>query len=284
MLPWEKTTPYLIAEIGINHNGDLEIAKSLIRGAKEAGCDAVKFQKRSVEIVYTEDFLNSPRKSPWGDTQRDQKEGLELCLEDYEEIDSYAKEIGIEWFVSCWDVESQRLMRRFNTRYNKIASAMATHKDLVNEIAREGKPTIISTGLTTDTELSEVVETFRAVGTEFCLLHTVSMYPAEEKDLNLRCMDTLRKNYNCPIGYSGHESSLSPSIIAAALGARVIERHITLDRAMYGSDQAASLSLAGISELASVLGKIETVIGDGVRRITDGEVVVSKKLRYWNED
>lgn len=272
---------FIIAEIGINHNGDMEIARRLIDMAKECGCDAVKFQKRNIDVVYTKEFLNSPRKSPWGETQRAQKEGLEFGREQYDEIDAYCKKVGIEWFASAWDVDSQMFMRKYSCRYNKIASAMLTHMDLLMVVADEKKMTFISTGMSMEKDVDAAVELFRSKGCPFVLMHSVSEYPADESSLNLRLMVAMRKRYDCPVGYSGHEVSVSPSLVSAAMGAVAIERHITLDRAMYGSDQAASLEKNGLALLVGQVRKVSTVVGDGVKRMTVAEVENAKKLRYW---
>jgi len=280
--PWIiPKSHYLIAEIGINHNGSLDIAKQLINQSKAAGFDAVKFQKRTIDIVYSKEVLDSPRDSPWGTTQREQKEGLELSLDDYQMIDSYCKSIGIDWFVSCWDENSQIAMRRFSTKYNKIASAMATKYDFVKLVAEEKKPTFLSTGMMTLDEIDHSVEIFQSMHTPLMLFHTVSTYPAKANHLNLNCILTLRERYGLPVGYSGHESSVSPSVFAAVLGACAIERHVTLDRAMYGSDQSASLELAGLLSLSGMLRKLPTCMGDGIKRILNEETDVANKLRYW---
>lgn len=271
----------VIAEIGINHNGSLDIARQLIDMAKECGCDAVKFQKRTIDVVYSAKTLAEPRESPWGNTQRDQKEGLEFSLADYGQIDAYCRQVGIDWFFSAWDLESQQVMRQFGCKYNKVASAMLTHRAFLEEVAGEGKPTFISTGMSGYDDIDEAVRIFRSHRCPFVLMHTVSTYPSPEDDLNLACIPALRERYGCPVGYSGHESSVSPSVMAAMLGAVAIERHITLNRAMYGSDQAASLEKPGLSTLVAQLRKIPLVMGDGVKRMAPGEEAVARKLRYW---
>ena len=272
---------YIIAEIGINHNGDLEIAKQLIDMAVDCNCDAVKFQKRDIETVYSNDVLNAYRKSLWGTTQREQKNGLEFSLNEYNEIDNYCKNKKIDWFASCWDIKSQRQMRQFDFTFNKVASAMATNLDFLEEVASEKRPTFLSTGMTDLNSINKAVDIFKKYSCELMLFHTVSTYPADEKDLNLQCIETLIKKFNLPVGYSGHEVSVSPSIIAATLGASVIERHITLDRAMYGSDQAASLEQRGLNDLSAILRKLPTIIGTGEKVILEKEHEVAKKLRYW---
>ena len=274
---------YIISEIGINHNGSLETAKELIDKSVEIGCDAVKFQKRTIDIVYSESTLNQPRKSPWGETQREQKEGLEFSLNDYDEIDLYCKERGIDWFASSWDCESQRIMRRYDFPFNKIASAMAINKSFIELVASEGKPTFASTGMTNIQDINYLISIFKKNNCPLMLMHTVSTYPSALEDLNLKCINTLKKLYDVPIGYSGHEASVSPSVVAATLGAAAIERHITLDRAMYGSDQAASLQPEGFRQLNQILRNIPIILGDGEKRILKEEELIASKLRYWLE-
>jgi N-acetylneuraminate synthase len=270
---------FIIAEIGINHNGDINIAKKLIAVAKEAGCNAVKFQKRSLEKVYSKDFLNSPRESPWGHTQRAQKEGLEFDFSEYEEINQYCRTQDIEWFASAWDLESQQFLRQFSGKYNKIASAMMLFEPLLKEVASEGKHTFISTGMSRREDIEKAVEIFTRANCSFELMHCVSTYPMEDEDANLNRILTLRENFHCNVGYSGHEVGLAVSYAAAALGITSLERHITLDRAMYGSDQAASLEPNGLRVLVGGIRKIEQAMGDGSIAITEKEVPISKKLR-----
>lgn len=272
---------YIIGEIGINHNGDLDIARQLIDMAKRCGCDAVKFQKRTLDIVYTQELLDSPRESPWGTTQREQKEGLEFDEAGYDEIDRYCREVGIEWFASAWDIPSQKFMRKYDLKHNKVASAMVTHPDFLEVVAEEGKKTFLSTGMCTWEEIDCAVAIFKKYDCPVVLLHTVSEYPAPDEVLNIACMLTLRQRYGLPVGYSGHESSVSPSVIAATLGAVAVERHITLDRAMYGSDQSASLEEPGLRNMVGMIRKIPVVLGDGEKRITKKEEGVAAKLRYW---
>ena len=271
---------FIIAEIGINHNGDVEIAKQLIDVAKDAGADAVKFQKRTIDLVYSKEFLDSPRESPWGTTQREQKEGLEFGLEEYKEIDAYCKKKGIAWFASAWDIESVKFLRQFNLKYNKIASAMIVHEDLLKEVASEGKYTFISTGMSTVKEIDRAVDIFQKAACPFELMHCVSTYPMDDEDANLNRIKSLRDRYKCKVGYSGHEVGLAVSYAAAALGISSLERHITLDRAMYGSDQAASLEPNGLRMLIGGVRKIEKAMGDGrIDIINPKEVPVAKKLR-----
>jgi len=270
---------FVIGEIGINHNGDVEIAKQLIDVAKDAGADAVKFQKRTIDSVYSKEFLDSPRESPWGSTQRDQKEGLEFGLDEYKEIDAYCKEKGIEWFASAWDLESQKFLRQFDCKYNKIASAMIVYDELIKEIASEKKHAFISTGMVGTEEIDRVVGVFKEADCPFELMHCVSTYPMEDSDANLNCIKTLKEHYKCDVGYSGHEVGLAISYAAAALGISSLERHITLNRAMYGSDQAASVEPAGFMQLVGAVRKIASAMGDGVVGINDKEVSIAKKLR-----
>ena len=270
---------YVIAEIGINHNGDLGIAKSLIDVAANAGCDAVKFQKRTIDKVYTQELLNSPRESPWGKTQRDQKQGLEFGEAEYREIDRYFKEKEIDWFASAWDVDSQEFLRQFDCPHNKIASAMLVDKKFLRAVASEGKHTFISTGMSTMDEIGNAVAIFREVGCPFELMHCVSTYPMKDEDANLCCIATLRDRFQCDVGYSGHEVGLAVSYAAAALGITSLERHITLDRAMYGSDQAASVEPAGLRQLVGAVRKIERAMGNGQKVILKEEVPIAAKLR-----
>jgi len=270
---------FIIAEVGINHNGDVEIAKQLIDVAKDAGADAVKFQKRTLDLVYTKELLDSPRKSPWGTTQHEQKEGLEFGLEEYKEIDAYCKYVGIEWFASAWDLESQQFLRQFACKYNKIASAMIVYEDLLREVASEKKHTFISTGMSEIKQIDRAVEIFRAADCPFELMHCVSMYPMEDEDANLSCIKVLRDRYQCDIGYSGHEVGLAVSYAAAAVGITSLERHLTLDRAMYGSDQAASVEPAGFRQLVGAVRKIEKAMGNGKRVVNIKEIPIAKKLR-----
>ena len=274
---------YIIAEIGINHNGSLSTAMELIDLAKSIGCDAVKFQKRTIEIVYNKAELEKPRESPWGTTQGQQKYGLELSISDYDLIDDYCKKKDIDWFASSWDEESQKIMRKYNFKFNKIASAMATNKSFVELVASEGIPTFASTGMTSIDDIDWLVKIFEENNCELMLMHTVSTYPSLEEHLNLKCLNTLRDRYNIPIGYSGHEVAVSPSLVAASLGAKAIERHITLDRAMYGSDQSASLQPEGFKQLVDVLRRLPKMLGDGNKKIIEEEKNIATKLRYWNQ-
>jgi len=270
---------FIIAEIGINHNGDIDIAKKLIKGAASAGCDAVKFQKRTIDIVYTSEQLKSERPSPWGKTYREQKEGLEFDFSEYKEIDEYCKSLGIEWFASAWDVPSQRFLSNFDTKYNKIASAMLTHKDLLMTVAAEGKHTFISTGMSTIDQIEKAIKIFDDENCSYELMHCNSEYPMPPEKANLLTISTLRNRFGCNVGYSGHETDTSISIGAVALGATSIERHITLDRCMYGSDQVASIEIPKMKSLVSEIKKVESAIGDGIKRVTENELSAMKKLR-----
>ena len=269
----------IIAEIGINANGDIGIAKRMIDMAKECGCDLVKFQKRSIEVVYTKEFLDRPRESPWGKTQRDQKRGLEFSPEQYQEIDRHCTQVGIPWFASAWDLESQRFLRSLDLPYNKIASAMLVDLELVRMVAEQKVPTFISTGMSNEKILDTVVEIFNAENCPFQLMHCVSAYPCPDDKVNLRRIDTLRQRYRCDVGYSGHENGVAISCAAAGMGITSLERHITLDRTMYGSDQAASLEPNGLRNLVVSVRKIEQAMGTGHLDMADVEVPMAKKLR-----
>ena len=269
---------FFIAEIGINHNGDMKVCKKLIDLAVLAGCDAVKFQKRDIQSVYSQEFLDGFRESPWGKTQRDQKIGLEF-KEDYQEIDNYCKAKNINWFASAWDLKSQTFLKQFNCKYNKIASAMLVNLKLLKMVSEEKKYTFISTGLSTMDDIEKAVKIFRENNCPFELMHCVSTYPMKSSDANLKTIITLKEKFKCKVGYSGHETGLSISLAAAALGATSVERHITLDRAMYGSDQAASLAPPGLKKLVPEIRRIETALGDGVKRVLKEEIPIAKKLR-----
>jgi len=270
---------FIIAEIGINHNGDVEIAKDLIKVAKEAGCDAVKFQKRTLDLVYPASELDKPRESPWGTTNRQQKEGLEFGYQEYENIDNFCKKLDIQWFCSAWDKESQKFLQQFNLKYNKIASAMTVDKDHLKIVASEGRHTFISTGMCTLEEIETAVHIFKEIGCPFELMHCVSTYPMEDTDANLNCIAMLRERYNCNVGYSGHEVGLAVSYAASALGITSLERHITLNRSMYGSDQSASIEPPALRTLVGAVRKIERAMGDGQKRILNKEISIAKKLR-----
>ena len=269
----------IIAEIGINHNGDMDICKQLIDVAADSGADCVKFQKRDINEVYTQEFLDSPRESPWGTTQREQKLGLEFSAEQYQEIEDYCKEKGLEWFASAWDINSQKFLRQFNSKYNKVASAMIVHTDLLKEIASEGKHTFVSTGMTTYDDIQTAVDIFRKADCPFELMHTVSTYPMKDEDANLKMIETLREKFGCNVGYSGHEVGLAISYAAAALGITSLERHITLGRSMYGSDQSASVEPQGVRKLIGEVRKITLAMGDGIKKTIEAEAPIAKNLR-----
>ena len=278
---------FVIAEIGINHNGDLDIAKELIDVAVNAGANAVKFQKRDINKVYSQELLDGPRESPWGTTQREQKAGLEFGQEEYAEIDRYCKDKGIEWFASAWDLNSQQFLRQFDCKYNKVASAMIVWEDLLKMIAEEGKHTFISTGMSTEANIERAIKIFRDANCPFELMHCVSTYPLADEDANLTCISTLRERFGCDVGYSGHEAGLAVSYGAAALGITSLERHITMSRAMYGSDQAASVEPSGFGALVGSIRKIERAMGSGAIGYHPSEVPIAKKLREhlaWDED
>ena len=274
---------FIIAEIGINHNGSLENAKKLIQISKDCGCDAVKFQKRTIDIVYTKEELSAPRKSPWGTTQREQKIGLEFKKEEYDEINKFCSSKEILWSASAWDIKSLEFLDQYDLKYNKIASAMVTNTDFLNEVAKRKKYTFISTGMSNYEIIDKAVEIFKKNNCEFELMHSVSTYPCPEERLNIHLINELKKRYNCKVGYSGHESSVSPSTVAVALGATSLERHITLDRSSYGSDQAASLEKKGLNDLVDIVRKIPKIIGSEKKHILDIENEVAKKLRYWEK-
>jgi N-acetylneuraminate synthase len=269
----------IIAEIGINHNGDMGICKKLIDVAADSGANCVKFQKRDIDQVYTQEFLNSPRESQWGTTQREQKTGLEFSAEQYQEIEDYCKSKELEWFASAWDINSQKFLRQFNSKYNKVASAMIVHTELLKEIASEGKHTFISTGMTTYDDIQTAVDIFRKADCSFELMHTVSTYPMKDEDANLNMIKTLRKKFDCNVGYSGHEVGLAVSYAAAALNITSLERHITLDRAMYGSDQSASVEPTGFKQLVGAIRKIEVAMGDGIKKTIEAEAPIAANLR-----
>ena len=271
---------FIVAEIGINHNGSLDTAKKLIDVAVTAGCDAVKFQKRTVEKVYSKKNLDLPRDSPWGKTTREQKMGLEFSIKDFKKIDSYCKKKKIQWYVSCWDIDSQIQMRDFKTKYNKVASAMITHKKLLNEIAKEKKYTFISTGMSTINQINSAVNIFKKNNCPFELMHSHSSYPMPIEEANLKLIPFLKKKFNCNVGYSGHETAAYlVTLSAVILGATSIERHVTLDRTMYGSDQAASLEPQGLIRMVKDIRMVKEFLGDGKKRIWDSEIPAMEKLR-----
>ncbi len=271
---------FYIAEIGINHNGDVDIAKKLIKEAKVAGFNAVKFQKRNIDIVYTKEQLESLRESPWGTTFKEQKEGLEFTKETYQDIDTFCKDIQIEWFASAWDLSSLLFLDQFNLRYNKIASAMISDATFLTNVAEKKKYTFISTGMATGEEIENAVNIFKKHSCPFELMHCVSTYPMKTEDANLETIDFLRNKFKCKVGYSGHESGLAVSFAAAGYNISSLERHVTLDRSMYGTDQSASIEPRGQRELISVINKILIAKGENkYGNITDEEKKIMKKLR-----
>tara|TARA_B100001093_G_scaffold16170_1_gene14752 strand:- start:2298 stop:3140 length:843 start_codon:yes stop_codon:yes gene_type:complete len=272
--------PYLIGEIGINHNGDINIAKRLIQSAKDFGFDAIKFQKRTINIVYDKKTLDTPRESPWGKTTREQKLGLEFEKSEYDEIDKYCKELNIDWFASAWDIKSLEFLENYNLKYHKIASAMIIDQNFLNEVAKKNKHTFISTGMSTKKDIDNAVGIFKKNNCSFELMHCISTYPMKVEDANLITINQLKKEYNCNVGYSGHENGVVVSLAAVMLGITSLERHITLDRTMYGSDQAASLELSGIKNLSESIDKILLSLGKpSLGNILDEEIPIAKKLR-----
>ena len=273
---------FVIAEIGINLNESRDITQELIDAAVDAGCDAVKFQKRTIEDVYTKEDLDRDRDSPWGTTNRQQKEGLEFGKEEYDFIASYCKEVGIEWFASAWDLESQKFLNQYDCKYNKVASALLTYRELLEEIASQKKHTFISTGMSTLEQIDKAVKIFEDAGCSYELMHCNSTYPMPVEDANLKVMHTLQKRYGCNVGYSGHESGIIISCAAVAIGASSLERHITLDRSMYGSDQSASLEIGGLKRMMEYVRDIAVAMGSPEKKVMDTEVAIAEKLRQYN--
>ena len=277
--------PYLIAEIGINHNGDIEIAKQLIKNSKDCGFDAVKFQKRTINIVYDEKTLNIPRKSPWGETTREQKLGLEFEASEYNEIDKYCKDLNIEWFASAWDLKSLEFLDNYNLNYHKIASAMIVDHNFLNNVAQRKKHTFISTGMSKKDDIDNAVDIFKKNNCSFELMHCVSTYPMKVEDANLLTINQMKKEYNCDVGYSGHENGVAVSLAAVMQEITSLERHITLDRTMYGSDQAASLELVGMKNLSDSINKMLLSLGEpSLGKIIEEELPIAKKLRAHIDD
>jgi len=271
---------YIIAEIGINHNGDLDIARKLIDVSFEAGCDAVKFQKRTVEKVYTEDELKTPRDNPFGKTNGDLKRGLEFPFEVYVDLKKYASSKGIDFIMSCWDGDSFRDMVILMDAV-KIASACLTYYDLNQEIARSNLPVILSTGMSAMSQIDHALDHFKDCEDRLALLHCTSTYPSIPEELNLKVIPYFKKRFGFPIGYSGHEVGLASTVAAVVMGANVVERHITLDRSMWGSDQAASVEPAGLKRLVRDIRVVETAMGDGVKKVYKSEIPIMNKLRRY---
>ena len=272
---------FVIWEIGINHNGDIQLAKQMIQESKNCGADAVKFQKRDIDLVYDKKLLNEYRESPWGKTQRAQKQGLEFEEKDYVEIDRFCKKVGISWFASAWDINSLKFLDKFDLKYHKIASAMIVDQNLLREVAKRKKHTFISTGMSNIDDIDLAVKIFTENNCSFELMHCISKYPFDDKLANLNLISELRKKFNCNVGYSGHErGGLAISYAAAALGITSLERHFTLNRTMYGSDQAASIEPKTFKELIGGVRKIEQAMkADKVKKILEEEIPVAKKLR-----
>jgi N-acetylneuraminate synthase len=273
----ERHPVYIIAEIGINHNGSLDLAKQLIDVAVTSGCNAVKFQKRTVDVVYTPEELERPRESPFGTTNGELKRGLEFGLEQYREIDAYCREKGIAWFASCWDEASVDFIDQFDVPCYKIASASLTDDNLLRHTRSKGKPIVLSTGMSSLDEIFHAVEVLGRQ--DLVVMHSCSTYPAHYDELNLRVIPILQQQFGVPVGYSGHETGIPSSVAAVAIGACMIERHITLERSMWGSDQAASLGPSGFTQLVRDIRLVETALGDGVKRVLEREVPIMEKLR-----
>ncbi len=268
---------FIIAEIGINHNGSIEIAKKMIDVAKTMGCDAVKFQKRTVDVVYTKKELDIPRESIFGNTNRQLKEGLELDYKEYYEIDKYCKELDIIWFASCWDEASVDFIEQFDVPCYKVASASLTDDGLLKYIKSKNKPILLSTGMSSLSQIDHAVSILSE--DNLVLYHATSTYPTDLEEINLNVIKDFKKRYNCPIGYSGHERGVMPSVLAVAYGANSVERHITLDRTMFGSDQVASLEPQGLYRLVRDIRQVPIVSGDGVKKVYNSELPIIKKLR-----
>ena len=274
--------PLLIGEIGINHNGDIGLAKKLVKMSHDNGCDFVKFQKRNPEVCVPIHKRNELKETPWGlITYLDYKKKIEFGQNDFLEIKKYCIDLGVQWSASAWDIESQDFINAFSVPFNKIASAMNTNLDFVEKVAKELKVTFLSTGMSEIEDIEKCVAIFEKYKCPLILMHTVSTYPANDADLNLAVMETLKTRFRVPIGYSGHESSVSPSIVAASLGAVVIERHVTLDRTMWGTDQSASLEANGIKQLSGVLKRIPMIIGRPDKNFIESEKKAAANLRYW---
>tara|TARA_Y100000389_G_C17437302_1_gene506324 strand:+ start:461 stop:1312 length:852 start_codon:yes stop_codon:yes gene_type:complete len=272
--------PFLIAEIGINHNGSINIAKKLIDEAKKSNFDAVKFQKRDINLVYSKEILDTPRDSQWGTTTREQKIGLEFGEKEYDEINEYCKKSKIAWFASPWDINSLKFLDKYDLDYQKVASAMIVDQELLNEISKRKKHTFISTGMSKKEDIDNAVKIFRDNDCSFELMHCISTYPMKVEDANLSTIDELKKTYQCDVGYSGHENGAVVSLAALMFDISSLERHITLDRTMYGSDQAASLEPKGMDFLTNGIVKFLTALGEPkLGEVLDAEFPIAKKLR-----
>jgi len=271
---------FVIAELGTNHMGDIEIAKKIIDVAVGAGCNAVKLQKKNVEKIYTKEFLDSSLDSPWGTTQREMRLHREFSDNEFKKIDAHCKKKKIPWFVSCWDVESQKQMKKFKTKYNKIASAMLVHDKLLEIVAQEKKYTFIATGMSTLNDIEKAVKIFSKHKCPFELMHCHSAYPMPPEEANLKLIPFLAKKFHCKVGYSGHEvAATNISIPAILLGATSIERHVTIDRTAFGHDQAASLEPKGLMQLMRDIRIVDKILGDGKKRVWKSEMETRKKLR-----
>jgi N-acetylneuraminate synthase len=278
----KRKPTFLIAEIGINHNGSVKLAKKLINLAKKYNFDAVKFQKRDPNISTPDLQKSKMRDTPWGYmSYLDYKKKIEFNEKEFQEINNYCKKIKIDWFCSAWDINSQIFLKKFDCKYNKIASSMLTNTQLLKVVAKEKKHTFISTGMSNLKNISDCVKIFKKNKCKYTLLHCVSTYPCPEEDLNLNMIVSLKKIFKCPVGYSGHESSVTPSLMAVILGAEVIERHITLNRAMWGTDQSASLEKAGINNLSSIISKVPSILGSGKKIFSSSEKKMLIKFKYW---
>ncbi len=275
----ESNKVFIIAEAGINHNGDLDIAKRLVWAAKEAGADAIKFQKRSIDRVYSKEELDKPRESKWGKTNRDQKLGLEFGKAEYDILDALCKEVGIEWFATPWDLESVEFLKPYGCKYQKVASALLTHVPLLVAMAQQGIYTYISTGMSTLEEIESAVRIFRNYKCPYELMHCNSQYPMPANEANLTCIKLLRYKFECSVGYSCHSPGILPPALAVMYGATSVEKHITLDRTMYGSDQAASVEPSGFAKMVEYVRCAEECVGDGEKRVSPAEEASKAKLR-----
>jgi N-acetylneuraminate synthase len=281
--PWPIfRRPFVVAEIGLNHNGDISIAKKLIDVAKEAGCDAVKFQKRTPELCVPPHQREVPRETPWGVmSYMEYRRRIEFGKPEYDEINAYCKSLNMSWFASVWDIPSIQFMRGYNPPYYKIPSALLVHQELLIMTAAEMKMTFLSVGMSDYSEIDRAVRIFKKSGCPFILMHAVSEYPAADNILNLQQLTVLRERYKVIVGYSGHEMTTLPCMVAVTMGAAAIERHITLDRTMWGTDQASSLEPRELREMVKAIKAIPSIVGDGERVVTEREKENAKRLRYY---